>query len=55
VPPIAIKKWMDLHQPVMKSHRDFISFVCAKFNPSLGIVQQLAQGHRNLPTLPLTR
>jgi len=40
---------MDLHQPVMKSHRNLIGLVCAKFNPSLGIVQQLAQGHRNLP------
>jgi hypothetical protein len=40
---------MDLHQPVMKTHRDLIAWVGAKFNPSFGIVEQLTQSYRNLP------
>ena len=39
---------MNLHQPVVKAHRDFIRRICLVIDPRPGVVQQLAQRNRNL-------
>jgi len=33
---------MNLHQPVMETHRDLIGRICVVFDPPLGVVKQLA-------------
>jgi hypothetical protein len=49
VAAVSIREGMNLHQPVMEAHRDLIRRIGVAFNPSFGVVQQLAQSHGNLP------
>src|ERR1019366_2271158 len=49
VPAVAVRKGMNLHQPVMEAHRDLIGRIRGVFDPRFGVVKQLAQGYRNLP------
>ena len=55
---IAVRKRMNVHQPMMETHSDFVGRKGRVFDPCPGVVEQLAQGHRNLmvrePKIALT-
>src|ERR1035438_7339149 len=51
VAPVAIRKWVNLHQPVMEAQRDFIGWIRVVFDPCFGVVEQLAQRYWNLQVI----
>ena len=51
VAAVAIREGVNLHQPVMETHRDLIRRISVVRYPGFGIVQQLAQGDWNFPVV----
>ena len=41
---VAVREWMDLHQPVMKSDRYFVGRISLVGNPQPGVV---TEGHQS--------
>src|SRR5260370_25700621 len=48
VASVAIRERVDLHQPVVKAHRDLIGLIGFVFDPWFGVVKQLAQRYGDL-------
>jgi hypothetical protein len=42
VAAIAVRERVDLHQPVMEAHRDFVGRIGPIFDPRFGVVERLA-------------
>ena len=51
VAAVAVRERVNLHQPVMETHRDLIGRIGFVFDPCFGVVEQLAQGYWNLPVV----
>jgi hypothetical protein len=42
VTAVAVRKWMDGDEPVMKTHRDLVRGIRLVFDPPLNLIEELA-------------